>query len=230
MKKNIECKNPWLCGVFGFFLPILGLIIGAIIGKGTGVKIALLGAVLRWACVVGFFLFLFVVGSAIETTRESAKRAHSANAERVKSGEPAPAQSAWKYSTQRSPIDDTTTHILRCKSVEEVDGGIRSGHAVLIIRRKEGADEAYIKWPGFVGTRETPVTVRFDKDEAITEDWGCATDGKAVFSPFPFDDFWGMVKDSRQLVVRLTPYGESPATVTFKLSGIPADALRAFNR
>ena len=64
----------------------------------------------------------------------------------------------------------------------------------------------------------------------MTEDWECATDGKAVFSPFPFGDFWGMVKDSRRLVIRLTPYGESPATVSFNLSDIPKEALRAFNK
>lgn len=222
MKNNkTECANPWLCSALGFFLPVLGLIIGAIIGKGTGVKHALGGIALRWVLAFGVLVFLFAVGSAGEAARESAKAKAEGNA--------AESRSAWRYVTKPSPIDDSTTHVLQCESVEPVPGIVRR-RAALIIRRKEGTDEAYIDWPGFVGTRKTPVTIRFDKDEAVTEDWECATDGKAVFSPFPFADFWGMVKDSRRLVIRLTPYGESPATVSFNLSDIPEEALRAFNK
>ena len=76
----------------------------------------------------------------------------------------------------------------------------------------------------YLGNDKMPVTVRFDGDEAITDDWGCSTDGKAVFSPFPFSDFLETVLTSKRLVVRLTPYGESPETATFDISGL-ADVL-----
>lgn len=214
MKNENECKNPWLCSVLGFFLPLVGLIIGAIIGKGTGVKHALGGIALRWVLVVGFVAA--VAGAARE------------NAERVPEDPPPPA--GWEYSTERSPIDDTVSHYLRRESVELVRGAIRSGRAVLMIRRKEGKREVFISWPGYIASGSIPVTVRFDGDDAVTEDWGCATDGRAVFSPYPFADFWGMVRDSRRLVVRLTPRGKSPETVTFDLSSLPQSALRAFGK
>ena len=38
MENDSECKNPWLCAALGFFVPLFGVVIAAIIGKGTGAK------------------------------------------------------------------------------------------------------------------------------------------------------------------------------------------------
>lgn len=213
-----ECKNPWLCSALGFFVPVLGLIIGAIIGKGTGVKHALGGIVLRYVLGVMLLCWFYSVGKKIEQSeqaRQPLRQEHAA--------------AGWSFEREQSSIDDSTTYTLSRASVEVV-GKYKKAPAELIIRRQEGKNEVFITWPSHLAVRKVPVTVRFDKDEAVTEDWGCSTDGKAAFSPFPFADFWGMVKDSRHLTVRLIPYGENPQTVTFDLSNIPVDALKVFNR
>lgn len=221
MKNNkTECANPWLCSALGFFLPVLGLIIGAIIGKGTGVKHALGGIVLRYVLGVLVLVWMYALGSKIQQDAPERTVRQSAPANRAPAG--------WEYRQEQSPIDDSTTHVLRHDSAEVV-GSFDKEPAGLIIRQKEGRREVYISWPSFIGSRSVPVTVRFDKDEAVTDDWNCSTDGRAAFSPFPFADFWEMVKTSRKLTMRLTPYGESPKTVTFDLSNIPPDALTAFD-
>jgi hypothetical protein len=220
MKNNkTECANPWLCMALGFFLSFLGVLLGSIIGKGTGLKYAFGGIALRWVLAVLVLVWMYALGSNMQQTERATAR-QSAPANRAPAG--------WDYRQEQSPIDDSTTHVLRHASAEVV-GSFDKEPAGLIIRQKEGRREVYITWPSFIGSRSVPVTVRFDKDEAVTDDWNCSTDGRAAFSPFPFADFWGMVKDSRKLTIRLTPYGESPKTVTFDLSNIPPDALTAFD-
>ena len=55
MSNKNECRNPKLCAALGFFVPILGVVIAAIIGKGTGAKIALGGAAVRYALLFALY-------------------------------------------------------------------------------------------------------------------------------------------------------------------------------
>ena len=133
-------------------------------------------------------------------------------------------RTTWEMLKEKSPIDDSQTYTIQREADSPVHGGFRKSRPVLILRHKEGKSEVYVAWPMYLGNDKLPVTVRFDKDDAITEDWGCSTDGKAVFSPFPFSDFLEMALTSSRLVVRLTPFGESPETAIFDISGL-ADVL-----
>lgn len=219
MNDNPECKNPWLCSVLGFFLPLIGLVIGAIIGKGTGVKHALGGIALRYVLIVAGCLWVASRVSDIPRNETPARLA-SGKSDKLEADE----RTTWEVHKEKSPLDDSLTVSIRREAESPVHGGFRKSPAVLILRHKEGKSEAYVSWPMYLGNDKMPVTVRFDGDEAITDDWGCSTDGKAVFSPFPFSDFLETVLTSKRLVVRLTPYGESPETATFDISGL-ADVL-----
>lgn len=228
-----DSQNKYICIALGFFLSLLGVLLASITNKTSGLKYAFGGIALRWLLCVSLFVFLSGLGSAtrdlqVQPDDESVQTQTTDEGQSEKTTTPPSSASAWHYMSKQSPIDDSTTHILMCVSAEKV-GRFNKSPARLMIRHKEGQREVLISWPSYIRSRSIPVTIRFDKDDAVTENWGISTDGTAVFSPFPFADFWGMVKDSRLLVVRLTPYGESPATVTFDLSNIPPAALTAFN-
>lgn len=195
-------------------MPLIGLIIGAIIGKGTGVKHALGGIALRYVLIVGGCLWVTSRKPSLPADETPARQAVG------KRDKPeAIERTTWEVRKDKSPIDDSLTVSIRREAEHPVSGGFRKSHPVLILRHKEGVSEAYVSWPMYLGNDKLPVTVRFDSDEAITENWGCSTDGKAVFSPFPFSDFLQMILTSKRLVVRLTPFGENPETATFDISG-----------
>ena len=220
MEIKSECKNPWLCAALGFFLPLIGLIISAIIGKGDGVKNALGGIFLRYALFIGGCLFIY---NAAKDTYNTAKDA-SHKPQQTQAQRQSAKRTKWIVDKELSPLDDSTTYTVVRDAETPTGSRFRKERPTLIIRHKEGKSEAYITWPSYLSSRKIPVTVRFDKDAAITEEWNCSTDGKAIFSPFDFADFLETVITSKRLVVRLTPFGESPETATFDISGL-ADAL-----
>lgn len=126
----------------------------------------------------------------------------------------------WRLQTDVSPIDDSKSYFLILESEDEVAGMFGTSYKPsLYIRFKEGVLEAYITYNTYIGTGEVDVTTRFDKNEAETESWGLSTDGKAVFAVYA-TSFIQSVVEAKTLVVRLTPYGESPITVSFDLRGI----------
>ena len=202
-----ECKNPYLCSILGFFLPLIGLIISAIIGKGEGVKHAFGGIALRYILFIGGCLY-FTQSVLTDKSVDFNDQVNETYTQNTK----------WVLDESVSPIDDTPIYVLSCLSKENVSAIRKDKQAMLVVRHKEGKNEVYISWPRFLSTKEMPVTVRFDADESVTEKWQCGTDHKSVFSPFPFDDFYDLLKASEKLVVRLTPYGESPEIATFDLS------------
>ena len=206
MENETECKNPRLCAALGFFVPVLGVVIASIIGKGTGTKIALGGAAVRYALLFA----LYRLGVELRKHGMAPDVVDAANARR-----------GWEVSREVSPIDDSTIYTA---SVEASSPVLRDSRPLLILRREEGASEAYVSWPSFIGFSKRPVTVRFDDNPADTAEWGSSTDGRAMFSPYPFGEFLEAVLASRRLVVRFTPYGESPVTAVFDISGL-ADAL-----
>lgn len=126
----------------------------------------------------------------------------------------------WRLQTDVSPIDDSKSYFLILESEDEVAGMFGTSYKPsLYIRFKEGVLEAYISYSTYIGTGEVDVTTRIDKNEAETESWGLSTDGKAVFV-IDSESFIQSIVEAKTLVVRLTPYGESPITVSFDLRGI----------
>ncbi len=69
MENCLTKEDARLCFWFGFSLPILGLVVAAIIGKGEGVRHALHG--LRWC--VAAVVFVLVVWTGV--SREMRDRA-----------------------------------------------------------------------------------------------------------------------------------------------------------
>lgn len=122
----------------------------------------------------------------------------------------------WILSTDISPIDDTKTFTLLLAANED-----EKGSPCIIIRLKEGKFELFINYSEYLGLDETRVTTRIDKNPPEDRLWSISTDRKAIF--FPGDDlkFVESLLPAKNLVVRLIPYGESPVTTSFDLTGLP---------
>lgn len=134
--------------------------------------------------------------------------------------------SSWEVSETVSKIDDSKTIVLHATSKEVVEkqyGGRDT--ADLYIRCAEGATSLYFVLAGnFLADSEEygQVTYRVDNQKARTYSFSSSTDNKALGQ-------WGgqyaipVVKhlfDAQQVVVRITPYNESPVMVTFPISGL----------
>ena len=108
------------------------------------------------------------------------------------------------------------------------------------IRCKSGVTDVLIAWESFLGTDKTTVTHRVGEAPAQTIEWGISTDHTITVYPIrrsvPVPPGWGMTEipgthplefilelleaDIPRLVVRVVPYGESPITAIFDLTGM----------
>ena len=126
----------------------------------------------------------------------------------------------WILKTETSPIDDSRTYILRRDAEEEIGRGFFASTPTLIIRHKEGSLELYITIGQYLGSDGTLVTSRLGSSPAQESEWSTSTDGKAIFYPSNVDAFVRQLMENNKLVIRVTPYGESPVTTSFNLSGL----------
>ena len=228
-----DSQNKYICIALGFFLSLLGVLLASITNKTSGLKYAFGGIALRWLLCVSFFVFFSGLGSAtrdlqVQPDDESVQTQTTDEGQSEKTTTPPSSASVgWSFERTTSPIDDSQTFALSLTSAEKV--GMFDKPATLVIRSQKERREVFIAWPGYLGSQSLPVTVRFDKEEAVTENWGISTTGKSAFSPFPFADFWELVKTSRRLAIQLSPYRKPPTAATFDLGNIPPEALAVFD-
>ncbi len=137
----------------------------------------------------------------------------------------------WFFSSDISEIDDSVQYFASCSAQGKVKKGLSEGVPTFMVRFSEGKTTMYISYPFFLSTQEMPVTFRFGDYEASTEQCGISTDHKAVFLPYSFADFLDTIDEVSKIVVRLTPYGESPVTSVFDVAGfrdvVPQKAIDA---
>ena len=127
--------------------------------------------------------------------------------------------SKWIVSEKSNPIDDSKTTVMRLSANETVGGGFRKSRPSLVIRRMQGEIELYLTTDMFLGSDWIMVTTRVDKKKAVTRSWGLSTDHKAVFCRTS-TKFLSELVAAKKLVVRLTPYSNSPILFTFDLAGL----------
>jgi len=123
---------------------------------------------------------------------------------------------AWTTSTKTDPLTDKSIHFAQINATE---GKGRFGEQItMTIRCKNGKTEAYIDWASFLGSEDIKVTSRIDKSPASTSFWSISTDHKASFMPQAVTVLKKFI-GANSFVVNLTPYGESPVTALFDISG-----------
>lgn len=131
----------------------------------------------------------------------------------------------WELRTDVSKIDDTESYYLSLLSEDEAPGRFgKKSQPILVIRYMEKSLNIFINYDNYLGLGDTEVTTRIDKEEAETTSWNISTNGEAIFSQQPKSLIDSLI-NKNTLIVRLTPYGENPITVSFDLRGLK-DAIK----
>ena len=132
-------------------------------------------------------------------------------------------QGKWRVSEKSSPIDDSKTVV----GILDADASVPVGpykrtQPKLILRCSENVTSAYLVYNVFLGSDTTEVTTRTDSDRALTWNWNISSDHNAVglWEGDTAIPFIKTMLGKERLVVRLTPYSESPVTVSFTLNGL----------
>lgn len=88
----------------------------------------------------------------------------------------------WQVNSKTSPVDDTKNVYLSLSANESIRS--QFGESItpdLYITCREKKTELYINWNVFIGTDETQMLYRLDKQKAKTQIWDISSDNKAVF-------------------------------------------------
>lgn len=130
----------------------------------------------------------------------------------------------WSVSTSASPVDDSKTVTLTTRADKPFTAMMGSAHPILLVRCKQNKTEMFISWDTYINIQSTPVLTRLDKGKATTASWGVSTDNSATFAPRPISLIKSMF-GKNTLLAQVTPYGQSPASVSFDVRGLK-DAIK----
>lgn len=125
---------------------------------------------------------------------------------------------SWMVSEKKNPLDDSDTVVL---SLAAMNGANTFGESpTLVARCLSNQTEVYIAWKTYLGSGNTTQIVRMGKHPAKHERWSISTDGSAAFSPGWGGNFLQDLEKVDMLTVQITPYGESPITAQFDVTGL----------
>ena len=125
----------------------------------------------------------------------------------------------WYTSIDTSEIDDTKNVILTLSAENAIYSRYRTERPTLYLRCAENKTEAYINWNVFLGSDSIKVLLRYDKEKAKTRRWDTSTDHKSLFVRGNIPFIKKLLKH-KKLLVKVTPYSESPVTTTFDVRGL----------
>lgn len=155
-------------------------------------------------------------------------------------------ESKWTASEKTDPLNGKTiiTFVLQADSGKS---HLVGKPISLIIRWTAGKNELYISWGNYLGKEGSWVSTKFDDGAIEINSWSLSTDESATFLPERImtekdpvngnvrfkkrqknhdkneDDiirFIKQLRDSKQLIVRVTPFRESPLTAIFDIRGL----------
>ncbi len=124
----------------------------------------------------------------------------------------------WHVSSDSDPITDEAVVVFVTQS--ETGGRSYLDPPGLVIRQRGSRTEVYVNFRNYFSDDDTRVTYRVDEDRPATGRWNLSTDNTALFLPTDALAFVNRLLDAGRLVVRATPYNESPITATFNLRGL----------
>ncbi|EAN0852604.1 type VI secretion protein [Salmonella enterica] len=132
----------------------------------------------------------------------------------------------WQTSTETSPVDDSKNIYLSLSAEQTISTGLDHGVTPQIwITCREKKTNLYIDWSTFLGTEETEVLYRLGKNKAKVANWDMSTDNKAVFYRGNVVSFIKTLMQTNTMFVRVVPYGESPVSTSFTITGLK-DAIK----
>ena len=145
-------------------------------------------------------------------------------------GDKEPEAPAWSVSRTASPIDDSNNVVLRVASLDAVPSrhGSDTIRLELALRCLEGKTSLQVHFGNhlMMSARHGSlgdVTYRIDRKPAETEKWLHSNDHRALMlEGAGAIRFAQRLFGAKLLLIRATPYGESPVTVNFNVEGIEA--------
>ncbi|EMX8696351.1 type VI secretion system-associated protein TagO [Klebsiella pneumoniae] len=135
--------------------------------------------------------------------------------------EPVSNPGKWLTHITTSPVDDSKNVVLMLPS----NDSIRTPYGetvtpTIFVACREKKTEVFINWDVYLGLEETSMLYRLDKQKAVERSWSISTDTKAVFYSGRDIDFVKALTKADKMFARITPYNESPVSVTFDLAGL----------
>ena len=132
-------------------------------------------------------------------------------------------QRKWHVSKSRSALDDSLNVYMHVTADSTILGTLnRPVRPELWILCRENTTSVYADWKVFISIQDSPMTYRIDSQQARTKTFNITTDHNALgyFSGGRSIPFVKALFRAKELLVQVTPYGKSPAQVTFDVSGI----------
>lgn len=124
----------------------------------------------------------------------------------------------WIVSEDTNPLDDSPIVVL----ANEAQSGRNSygRQPTLVLRCRNNTTEVYISWDEYLGSDSPLVTYRVGDGESWRSRWSLSTSNTAAFYPGSHIALIREMMQSDRFVAQVTPYGESPITAVFDLSGL----------
>lgn len=128
-----------------------------------------------------------------------------------------PTVGAWRV---RKDVDPLTDNPIYFATLFADTGKSRYGRPItLTVRCKNSLTELYVGWGSYLGSDDTEVVYRIDKERPIQANWSNSTDNKTTFFPGSPVETLKRLVDSTSFVASATPYNENPITATFNTLG-----------
>ncbi len=129
-------------------------------------------------------------------------------------------QGKWKTDSWRSEMDDKRVYRAFLAANEGVRTATDTYCPFLQVRYREGNLEVYISYDEVLSANSATVTIRIGRGAPVSQNWLTSSDFKSAFYPGDPRPFLQALCRDPKLVVRLTPYGQNPRTVTFDTRGL----------
>lgn len=132
-----------------------------------------------------------------------------------------PENSKWIIKAGVSKFDDSVgvTAILRAN--DHIETRRKKSLPSLSLRCQEGVTALFLDWEVYISTHNALVEYRIDKEKLEQKSWLISTDYQATgLTSNSAIALMKKLEKAKSLLVRITPYGESPVATSFDLVGV----------
>jgi type VI secretion system VasI family protein len=125
----------------------------------------------------------------------------------------------WTVNTSPSPLTANFNIELRLDAENSVKFRTQTVTPVLELICKDGKSSLAMHWGVYLGKNRTTMLTRVDNEEPQQRDW-TIKDKYTVTYQGDGQQFISQLKNSANLIARISPYNAEPGSATFKLSGL----------
>ena len=129
----------------------------------------------------------------------------------------------WSVVERKSEIGDISVYLKLDSSNAAISTAGHNRFPTLILRCKNKKTDVYIDWGGALGNpkgqeKKIYIGYRMGSEDENAEEWEFSLDFYSAFAPMP-NEFVRNLKGKKKLIVEITPYNQSMATLLFNTEG-----------